>query len=74
MCTKQFCNCKTSQALEKFGIGRKVSPGTQPAVKNDTLILTMQTEDEDIMRTFNILYDLAKNQKLRFDPLGRFDT
>ena len=74
MCIKHFCNYNKSQALEKFGIGRKVTPGEEPAVKVDTLVLTMQTDNEDVERIFSILYERAKNLKLRFDPLGRFDT
>ena len=59
--------------MEKFGIGRKVTPGADPAVKVDTLILTMQTDDVDVLRLYQLLYERASNLKLRFDPLGQFD-
>ena len=30
----------------------------------DTLVLTMQTDDVDVVRIFNILYERAKNMKI----------
>ena len=42
-------------------------------VVTEYLVLTMNTEDPDVLRVFQLLWERAKDLGIMFDPLRKFE-
>ena len=62
--------------MEKFGVAKKASVKTKNKVMADVLKLTTNTDKEDVMRVFHMLWERARLLKPAavFDPLNLFEN
>ena len=67
------CKCSGLQALEKFGIAKRVKVTAENSVKTESLSLTQATDSVEGVRIFRLLWERAKDSQLMFDPLNRFE-
>lgn len=61
------------KVLEKYGIGITSKEKTGNKVSAEMLVLTSESEDPEVLRVFEIMYERAKTMGLKFDPLKKFE-
>ena len=62
--------------MKKFKIAEKIDVTTGNKIKAQALILTQETDSEEIRRVFQLMWERAKllKPKVMFDPLNLFEN